>query len=590
MFLFQILLRDPTDAPASNPQEQKLIDDIKRAAGPLCTTEIAKAIISQTTTISRQAKITEVRRTLNTMLEQTSGKFLELSGGGVCSSYETAKTALSDSNLAAIIVQYPPEFAAMTRTWGCNTSIHLYYLSIEAKQCISSHPNDFTRMVLSAAGGPCPTRAFEGNETLTNLFLSHPKEIADITAAASYLSYWALEELSKPETAELFEAHKKEIVQIAKLAGPGASYAYACLQKGTFGELFRKNEKELIASLSKLSESSSQEFLSYAFSSLSLLSSELEKIRAQNPSETERIALSMLNDEEKFAGLCVAFAFGQIETVKDLQDFSQGKLKPAFDPTRLMSPFKESKGAYFLDLKHMLSLKKSLGTDALWTLHDEYNIAFFGRYTEKTLKTLYEQIGAKTELPLTLAFLTKTDWNGSFYMHANIYEHLSKETRLFIFEGGSDDELFAAVEKIGRQYGKIALIILGGHGDYASVNLGGHLHRPIPLLGESRYVDKSDMKEFSRLVVPHLTENSFLVFFSCSTGNDSFFLKSIARAISDSIPGLDVKAPDDVSQAKNVSVVLSEDKKMLLDVQVEYNKAKAKTFKLPKFKRADANQ
>lgn len=112
--------------------------------------------------------------------------------------------------------------------------------------------------------------------------------------------------------------------------------------------------------------------------------------------------------------------------------------------------------------------------------------------------------------PVLLLATNRSDWNGAFTEMGDADRNFRGVFRVMFIEAGTDKELIERIENIGRRYGNIGIMFLGGHGDPATIKLGEGE-------GRAKYLDGSDYKKLES-VRWAFTKKPLVILNSCSTG------------------------------------------------------------------------
>jgi thioredoxin 1 len=187
----------------------------------------------------------------------------------------------------------------------------------------------------------------------------------------------------------------------------------------------------------------------------------------------------------------------------------------------------------------------TIGEEKTERLYREFGIEYFTRYggylpsnrqaIESMLQRLTEVSWGERDLGKGIALVatTKADWNGAFSYAGRGISEIVDKYRTFAVEVKGDWELFEKIMYISRIYGKIDVLVLRGHGDPCSVNLGAGC----------TYASDLDTTDYGRIasLKPAFGKNAQIVLDSCSTGR--WENGGIARVISKAVRGSRVFAP-----------------------------------------------
>jgi hypothetical protein len=141
------------------------------------------------------------------------------------------------------------------------------------------------------------------------------------------------------------------------------------------------------------------------------------------------------------------------------------------------------------------------------------------------------------ERPIFLIATGEADWNGAFRKIDYNTEEFEKSFRIMIVESGGDIELIKRITHVGAEYGKVALLILSGHGDAKGIRLGSGRN------GGNK-LDAGDLEKMGKLR-HSFASRSQIVLYSCSTG--ALDKGGIGHAIARAVKGTEVFAPKHAS-------------------------------------------
>ncbi len=154
-------------------------------------------------------------------------------------------------------------------------------------------------------------------------------------------------------------------------------------------------------------------------------------------------------------------------------------------------------------------------------LHEKLGIEEFDRFTPDILGRMHANLDKSREngKPILLDVTARSDHNGAFYRISG-WPFFLDHYKVFIVEAENAEEVRARTEYIARTYGKIAAMIIEGHGEKERILLGYE--------GEKRFLTQSDEKAIAQLK-PHLADKPTILLDSCSSGEDG---GSVAATIS----------------------------------------------------------
>ncbi len=150
--------------------------------------------------------------------------------------------------------------------------------------------------------------------------------------------------------------------------------------------------------------------------------------------------------------------------------------------------------------------------------------------------------------PVAVIVHNKADWNMTFshMFYIRQLERLGKYYRVICFETDTEEGLFSALEK-SAAYGKIDLVVLGGHGTQIALQLGktdrGDAVQKREDLGEdeAKYLDVTDEEQL-RKMDRYLAPDAKAILVSCSTGKGGETADNLANAVSRAFNGKEVFA------------------------------------------------
>ena len=179
----------------------------------------------------------------------------------------------------------------------------------------------------------------------------------------------------------------------------------------------------------------------------------------------------------------------------------------------------------------------NIGKDSTVRLNKELGIEYFLRYSPELLKELERNLDKKynSKKPLLLVTYNKNDWNGSFYIGGRNLDELTKFYKVIVVEVDTEDAFYAKVQQVAEKYGKIDTLMIGGHGDPSSINLGKGSE-------ESKDLDIGDEENLAG-IKGYLIEKPTIILESCSTGETENAIGAVisrvlkARLFAPLIPG-----------------------------------------------------
>ncbi|MBP9715331.1 MAG: hypothetical protein KBD52_02485 [Candidatus Pacebacteria bacterium] len=200
-------------------------------------------------------------------------------------------------------------------------------------------------------------------------------------------------------------------------------------------------------------------------------------------------------------------------------------------------------------------------------LNERFNIYEFGRYPEEVL---INQLKNKNEQePYGLLIFPRSDHNGAFSTIRSEIENIYKDTQskhlLRVFETSSRIDLVKILLKCNHKYGnqnKISFLVLGGHGDLESLDLGSHTAGLSDTV-EHKGINKEDMKGVGiKKIKEFFVEKPAIVLISCKTGGDKGLVEDISK-----IYNAEVTAPKESTSVSNINVNYDKDGNPHFNVQ-----------------------
>jgi len=157
--------------------------------------------------------------------------------------------------------------------------------------------------------------------------------------------------------------------------------------------------------------------------------------------------------------------------------------------------------------------------------------------------------------PIALVILPKSDHNGAF-MHQDVRERtvntenlieLGGNYKIIVHEAKNEDELYGQIKETSDIYGRIPLVVFGGHGCQIGLELS---ESGVPGDYKTNFVKRSD-KTFLDIYDTEikkyagcLTEDAQIILISCLTGEGGKKAKNLANALQKAFPGRKIFAPE----------------------------------------------
>jgi hypothetical protein len=198
-------------------------------------------------------------------------------------------------------------------------------------------------------------------------------------------------------------------------------------------------------------------------------------------------------------------------------------------------------------------------------LYDNYGLCEFNRYP---LGMLIDQINKHDEqIPYGVIIFPKSDHNDAFDHDVDVlfslYKQVYDEYHIRFFECGNGQDLYRSLIYLNDKYGKenkISFMILGGHGQVNSIQLGDdHISS-----GSFTSIEKdmvTDSRGLNR-IRDYFVPSPQIVLFSCSTGLKGGIAEELANKL-----GARVVAPRVPTSPKSIKFTESEGGRINLDVK-----------------------
>lgn len=178
-------------------------------------------------------------------------------------------------------------------------------------------------------------------------------------------------------------------------------------------------------------------------------------------------------------------------------------------------------------------------------LSREFGISNFGSYPTEILLSQYEQRDERST-PYRVILYPKYDHNGVFARDAKVFKKLLEQSqqighRLKVAEWDSKLGIVRSLNRLRKRYGKIADLILGGHGEPDSIQGGDDTGKGI--------LYSTDVLRFpSSLIAQVFEENPTIILIACSTGTIDGIGQDIANL------GVTVIAPKKPTDLRDISM------------------------------------
>ncbi len=181
-----------------------------------------------------------------------------------------------------------------------------------------------------------------------------------------------------------------------------------------------------------------------------------------------------------------------------------------------------------------------------------FNISYFSRYNNSNiLKNNIKNIDLNynSDKPIALIIQNKNDsWHAfATQKHIQNIEKFNIGYKTFVYEAENDSLAFKYIKETAEKYGKISLLMIAGHGNQVSLNLGETYQGDLKTieeinLYENFYIDISDTNKLKKYT-KHLEEGAKIILSSCFTGEGGKETNNLANVIAKAFPGKIVYAP-----------------------------------------------
>ena len=183
-----------------------------------------------------------------------------------------------------------------------------------------------------------------------------------------------------------------------------------------------------------------------------------------------------------------------------------------------VSPYKKYPGKRTFEKITNAFVQEQTPTFVQRELKKSCGLLTLGRYSPSLLEELARNLDQayQSEKPVALSLLARDDWNGNYHLDTDIYQHIAKKYKLFIYEIASPRAAFKAITTCGTYHGRTAsgeplkpieLLLICGHGNKDSLTLADFPHE--------KTLNRDQRKQF-RSVKPYVTGT--VIINSCSTG------------------------------------------------------------------------
>lgn len=160
---------------------------------------------------------------------------------------------------------------------------------------------------------------------------------------------------------------------------------------------------------------------------------------------------------------------------------------------------------------------------------DKLGISHFYRFTPHSLEMLLKQ--SRVGKPIALLIFPNNDPQKSFARQGarDIHESIIERYHTTVVEVSSDDEMYQAIESVGKNRGKISFFAISGHGEKTKTLFGKELKKDTP---EQVYLDIGDFQEIvDKDLKQYLHEDCIIWSDSCSTGKDGMITGNLAEML-----------------------------------------------------------
>jgi hypothetical protein len=166
----------------------------------------------------------------------------------------------------------------------------------------------------------------------------------------------------------------------------------------------------------------------------------------------------------------------------------------------------------------------AIGEERARELYSGLGIQYFMRYSRETLIEVHSNIvSSQSGRPLLVVAFNKNDWNGAFYREGHSLEQLTRAYRMVLFETDGEQDFYRRVREVSSAHGRISALIIAGHGESGSVQLGEN--------NDAGRLDLDDREEISALR-DNFAQRPLVILVSCSTGASD---KAIGAVVSNAL-------------------------------------------------------
>lgn len=184
-------------------------------------------------------------------------------------------------------------------------------------------------------------------------------------------------------------------------------------------------------------------------------------------------------------------------------------------------------GEGITEAKAIIKLTKNPNLKELYLI---FGISNFQRYSDKVINKIYQSyFHFDNSKKIALVIYNKDDDEGA-YNRPKLFEPFIEKYNLFIFETETDKSVINIIKKVAKQFGKIDILVLGGHGTSNSIDFG-NTSKEYAINKPKNLNIKSDLDiQDIPLIKQYFNKKSKIFSLACSTGKGrNSFAKNLAE-------------------------------------------------------------